>query len=411
MRLLIVTDAFPPNCGGSGWSTFHLARALLSRGHSVEVVQARAGEPGIRTRTFESIPVQEYGFRSSHVPGWRALQRRRALDDGLTGFLADRAGHADLVHAQHLLSIPPAVTAARRASVPVVVTVRDYWPVCLYGTLWRDQTVCPVCRGTEQVRCLAQKYGPLARLSYPLLPFVQAELRRRQQALRDSSAVIAVSRFVARTLKGIVLPAQVKVVPNLIDVDGAQQMARTSQASHVEPYLVFVGKLNAAKGADLLPEIRRRAGVDLPLKVVGGGDITPRLAGAPGIQLCGSVSNREALAILAGARALVFPARWPEPLSRVLIEAQALGVPTAASDTGGTPDIIEHDHNGLLSDALDRMAENVARLVGDAALRGRISENAVDVARARFDETVVTGQLEQVYAEAIGAPVPAGALT
>ena len=38
---------------------------------------------------------------------------------------------------------------------------------------------------------------------------------------------------------------------------------------------------------------------------------------------------------MTAAAFLIFPSRGPESLSRVLIEASALGVPTAAMDTGG----------------------------------------------------------------------------
>ena len=40
MRILVATDAFPPVCGGSGWSTYELARGLRERGHEVCIVQA-----------------------------------------------------------------------------------------------------------------------------------------------------------------------------------------------------------------------------------------------------------------------------------------------------------------------------------------------------------------------------------
>ena len=39
MRILIATDAFPPISGGSGWSTYELARGLRARGHHLVVVQ------------------------------------------------------------------------------------------------------------------------------------------------------------------------------------------------------------------------------------------------------------------------------------------------------------------------------------------------------------------------------------
>ena len=43
MRILIATDAFPPVSGGSGWSTFELARGLRARGHHLIVVKPYSG--------------------------------------------------------------------------------------------------------------------------------------------------------------------------------------------------------------------------------------------------------------------------------------------------------------------------------------------------------------------------------
>ena len=49
MRILIPTDAFPPVCGGSGWSTYELARGLRARGHGVTIVRPRPSTPsGVR---------------------------------------------------------------------------------------------------------------------------------------------------------------------------------------------------------------------------------------------------------------------------------------------------------------------------------------------------------------------------
>ena len=46
MNILLPTDSFPPNCGGSGWSTYELARGLMERGHKVVVVKVVAGSDG-----------------------------------------------------------------------------------------------------------------------------------------------------------------------------------------------------------------------------------------------------------------------------------------------------------------------------------------------------------------------------
>lgn len=402
MKILIATDVFPPKSGGSGWSTFYLARALIERGHRVRVALPQAGLVGIQTRVYEGIQVVEIGYRSSSVPGARAWERTRALEKTFGAYLADSACDFDVIHAQHVLSIAAATAAKRHARIPVVSSVRDYWHVCLYGTLWRDGAICPVCRGFEITRCLKQRYGAPAKFMLPAVPFVKRELRRRQQTLQDSDAVIAVSDYLARTLRSIVRDEILQVVPNLIDV---QETKRSAESGKWEPetqdYLLFVGKLNVLKGADWLPDILEQSGVALPLLVAGDGELKSVLARCKQIRVRGWISNNETLALLARARALLFPSRWAEPLARTLLEAQALGVPCVACSTGGTRDIIDDNVNGLLVENAGEFAAALRRLVEDAALRARLSENARRVAQEKFAPAVVVAKLETVYQQAI----------
>lgn len=399
---------FPPGSGGSGWSTFYLARALRQRGHRVEVVLPRRGKPGVHPRVYQDVPVVEVGYAASALPGLRAWQRTRALERTLSAYLAQRASEFDVIHAQHLLSVGAAIAAKRRVAangarcVPVVSTVREYWHVCLYGTLWRDNAVCPVCRGGGLTRCLEQKYGGAARWMQPLVPLVERELARRQRALAASDAVIAVSEYVAETLRGIVQDAPLRVVPNLIDVDATRQLAEGGAAVQGGGrYVIFVGKLNAQKGADRLPEIRSKSGVALPLVVVGAGELGGALKQVPGLDVRGWLDNRETLSLVARAEALIFPSRWAEPLARTLLEAQALGVPTVACNIGGTRDIIRDNFNGLLAENVDELATHLRWVVEDAALRARLSANAQHVARAKFDQAIVVPQLEALYTDCL----------
>jgi glycosyltransferase involved in cell wall biosynthesis len=397
MKILIATDAFPPRCGGSGWSTFYLARALAARGHTVEVVQPKQGARGIRERVYENQHVVEFGFSASNVPALRAWQRNLAMNR-VAHYLAKRAADFDVIHAQHMLTISAAVKARARAEIPVVATVRDYWPVCLYGTLWRDNQPCPVCVGHDLTRCLAQKYGRLARVGAPFIPLIEAELERRRATLTQADAVIGVSKFVAGTLDGIVDSARLFVVPNLVEIDATRERALPEPATRVpEQFLLFVGKLTKEKGADLLPNILEEARTEFPLVVVGEGPLAPRLARVKQIELVGWVSNDEVLRLLARATALLFPALWSEPLARVLIEAQALGTPTVAFNTGGTGDIIAASANGLLAANVEEFSAQLARVIADAHLREELRWHAQRVASDKFSAEVVAAQVEAVY--------------
>lgn len=398
MKILIATDAFPPKCGGSGWSTFYLARALAARGHKVEIVKPLRQGRGIQTRIYEGLTVVELGYAASNLPGVRAWQRRVGLEKDLAEYLAKRAIEFDLIHGQHLLTIPAAVKAGRMVNRPVVSTVRDYWPVCLYGTLWRDGSICPICTENELTRCLAQKYGSAARLLDPVIPLVKKELAARRRALADSDAVIAASSFVAERVRGIVQQQNLHIVPNLIDIKQTRGLAQIAGSVESAPlYLLFVGKLNRLKGADLLPEILRRADTGLPLIVAGEGELSDFLSREPQIELRGWLSNPETLQLLARATALLFPSRWAEPLARTLLEAQALGVPTVALNTGGTRDIISANENGLLADSLDEFARGLKQLVIDPDLRARLSENARRTAEEKFSSDAISSKMEVIY--------------
>jgi spore coat protein SA len=97
------------------------------------------------------------------------------------------------------------------------------------------------------------------------------------------------------------------------------------------------------------------------------------------------------------AALLAFPSYGPESLSRVLIEAAALGVPIAAMETGGTRDILHAGTTGLLSSDPRAFAQDLARLAADERLRASLAAAARSDVRVRFASTAVVEQVEQVY--------------
>ena len=63
-----------------------------------------------------------------------------------------------------------------------------------------------------------------------------------------------------------------------------------------------------------------------------------------------------------------------EGMGRVLVEAMAAGKPIVASNVGGIPDLVQHNHNGLLvppgdSDALAGM---ISTALANPSLRDRV---------------------------------------
>lgn len=86
----------------------------------------------------------------------------------------------------------------------------------------------------------------------------------------------------------------------------------------------------------------------------------------------------------------VLPARKPEGLGNVLIEAMALGKPVVGAGIGGIPEIIEHGKSGFLVEAGDdrALAEALGGLLRDPDLRKRFGEQG----RRRFEERFEFGR-------------------
>lgn len=410
MRILIATDAFPPVCGGSGWSTHELARGLRSRGHEVTIVQPRPGTPaGVRETDYDGFRVRELGAPAPDIPFVRNYYKSEKLTRTLRAYLRSvlHAERHDIVHAQHVMTTIAAIDAAHAAAIPAVATVRDYWPVCYWSDLLHTRqglTLCPACTVSNMTVCIQPRAGALWPMALPMIPYMRANLAAKRAGLARADAVIAVSRRIAQDLAARapeLSHTRVEVIPNAVGVDALRASVRR-RGGAAAPYAVYIGKLAPNKGTDYLVDVVRLADLDWPLVVVGDGPDRARLeraAAASGrrIEFTGWLDKAEATRLLADASMLIFPSRGPESLSRVLLEASALGVPIAAMDTGGTRDIVDHDVTGLLSTSPEGLAADVRRLRQDPALGQRLGAAARLKIEREFDAAAVVPRVEALY--------------
>jgi len=165
---------------------------------------------------------------------------------------------------------------------------------------------------------------------------------------------------------------------------------------------VYAGKIALNKGVQYLIRAVKDAGITWPLVVAGDGPLRASLeaeARQAGVDLRvqGWLPRSETVMWIRHASLLAFPSYGPESLSRVLMEASALGVPIAAMDTGGTRDIVHPGLTGLLSADAASFSKDLARLFTDARLRESLGAQARVEAHARFSAASVVERVEQVY--------------
>jgi glycosyltransferase involved in cell wall biosynthesis len=352
------------------------------------VAVARRESSGRRER--EGIEVAEVPIPPSRLGN--ARERERAFAAGLTLAAGEEAW--DLVHAQHWLS----ALAARRAlpRLPSVITVRDYWPVCIWSTMISGSEPCPGCSYLRRAACIGRHRPALWPVAAALPPFVGWELRSRMGALESASAVTAVSRFVAKALP----LDRVTVIPNFFE-PLTEEPPRPEDVP--ERYLLFVGKLEPGKAPDRLHPILAAARAEIPLLVAGSGRLETELKSKGGnVRFLGWVDEERALALIKHAECLLFPSRWQEPLSRVLLDAIALGAVVVAEPTGGTEEIVVDGESGLLGRSEAELGRAVRRVLDDPSLARRLREGARLRAGALFSEEVVVPRIEGLYRSVSG---------
>jgi glycosyltransferase involved in cell wall biosynthesis len=414
VRILIPTDAFPPVCGGSGWSTYELARDLRARGHQISIVQPMPGRPtGVGDATYDGFAIRRFGAPAPNIPYVRNYYKSERLTRSLTAYLATilQSDRYDVVHAQHVMTAVAAIEAARSARVPVVATVRDYWPVCYWSDLLHTASgleLCPDCTVENMRVCIRPRAGGFWPLAVPMIPYMRANLAAKRTGLARASAVIAVSTRIAADLRARapeLAGTRIEIIPNPVNVAALRQAATAGgMIEGAEPYALYLGKIAPNKGTSFLIDVITRA--DLPWRLVVAGDGPDRAAlegeaRASGrrVEFTGWVDKDAAARLLGGAALLIFPSRGPESLSRVLIEASALGVAIAAMDTGGTRDVIEPGMTGLLSTSPGGLAADIRRLAADPELRASLGSAARRKVEREFDAATVVARVESLYRE------------
>lgn len=223
-------------------------------------------------------------------------------------------------------------------------------------------------------------------------PLTQGELDWVLRRRRDKVAFVGVSHA---QVAGLGPSELISVVHNATDVE----RLCFSPKPGPEPYLAFLGRITANKGADTAVSVARRTGMKL---LLGGNisdepgdreffesEIRPSLG--PSIEWLGPVDDVAKQELLSGATALLFPIRWPEPCALVMSESLACGTPVIALRCASTPEVIEHGVTGYLCDSEDEMVAAV----------GEVSTIDRSLCRRSAEERFSVEALTQGYLKAI----------
>jgi glycosyltransferase involved in cell wall biosynthesis len=400
MRILLLTEFYPPILGGVELHVQTLARALMARGHDVHV--ATVGDPA--SGLDDDLPVHRLHSTSSRLSALHERSERPFLPPVPDPEVAWQLGRLmtvlrpDVVHAHNWMAVS-LLPVWRRP--PLVLTAHDYQLLCARRDLQAFGS--GVCAGPSPSHCLAcsaEHFGPFRGA---LVAAATVAGRRLVRA----DAYVAVSRVVADRIRPY-LSSEPYVIPNFVP-DDIDSVGAAVDGLDEGRFVMYAGALGHHKGTDVILDAWRAQG-GMPAKLLMALTGTAEPALPPGVQVL-HLSRAQVMTAWRQAAVAVVPSLWADPCPTVAMEAMSAGTPVVASSVGGLVDLVDDGVDGLLVHPGNPTALRAAvmLLLGDDALRGRMG--AAALARSRqFRAGPWVTALEEIYAEVIDRRATAMAL-
>jgi glycosyltransferase involved in cell wall biosynthesis len=380
VRILHVLPTYLPavRYGGPIFATHGLCKALVARGHEVQVFTTNVDGPG-NSPVPIGLPVNLEGVQVRYFscPVLRRLYWAPALGRALENEISK----FDAVHLHSIFLWPTwaAARAARKAGAPYVLSPR--------GMLVRD---------------LIRRRSWLAKLAW--IQIVE------KSNIRQAAAIHLTSNLEAAELQrfGWGLP-WLSVIPNGVEEPASSTGDIATDIEEIaaeQPLVLFLGRLSWKKGLDRL--LRAFAGTRQgKLAIVGVDDegLAPRLvklAGGLGIGdrvrvLPRSVIGSEKERLFAAARVFVLTS-YSENFGNTVLEAMRRGVPVIVTPEVGAADIVREYGGGLVvaGDPIP-LGAAICRLTADAELAQSMGETGQRHAMANYSWTNIAARMEDLY--------------
>jgi glycosyltransferase involved in cell wall biosynthesis len=399
MKIVMVTDFYPPFLGGVEILVSTVSRELVRRGHDVAVVTLGADalpraelDGGVRVYRISATAQRSRRMFSNQTRMWAPPAPDPEATAALHRIVARE--RPDVVHGHDWLA-RSYLPLKRRHGPAFVMSLHYFTLSCPKKSLLYKGSPCSGPALGKCLACAGRHYGTAKGSA---VVFAQQAFSRIERALVD--LYLPVSRAAAADNGLASSGPRYMVVPNLVP-PAADPSAYEVMLAELpgQPFLLFVGDLRPAKGVGVLLDAYRKLAAPPPLVLIGKvWPDTPRSL-PPGVAVLRDWPNSAVREAMRRSLALVAPSLLPEPFGIVVAESLAAGTPVVASATGGIPEIVTDGAEGLLVPPGDVAALTAAleRMTRDDGLTATLAANASRRSHD-FGPDVVLPRLEAAYA-------------
>ena len=382
----------------------------------------RTADAGVRRlRVLHAITMLELGGAQRNTLDTVGMLDRRAFAAGLAcadcGELLPEAralSDVELFELQHLRR-EVRVLSDLRALAELRRVIRGFRPDIVHTHSSKAGILGRLAARRERVPVVVHSIHGFGFGPHQPWPVYKAFLGAERWASRWTTAFVAVSRHNLEdgVRLGVFPAARARVIRSGIDLvpfrghTGGEVVRRELGIPASAPVVVQIACFKPQKAPERFVEVAARLAPRFPeahFVLVGDGTLRPRLetlrrAASLEGRLHMPGWRRDVPAVLDTATLVTLTSRF-EGLPRVLVESLASGVPVVAMAVDGVSEVVRDGENGFLVAAGDvvGIAERAGQILGDAALRTRLSTSAGE-GLDEFDRRVMVRQQEELYGE------------
>jgi len=179
--------------------------------------------------------------------------------------------------------------------------------------------------------------------------------------------------------------------------------SRGDRPDNVEPFYLYVGRMEAVKGVEPLVRHFAECPCPAPLYLVGDGPLEDplrkRYEKNPSIRFLGRRSQDEVSELYRDALALILPSAGYEVLGLVVLEAFAHATPAIVTGVGGARELIAASGAGYVYDTEAELDEALGQIAADPALRSELGRRGRGYVSEAHDEGSYVHRYEQLIQE------------
>jgi glycosyltransferase involved in cell wall biosynthesis len=320
-HIVVINDLSHP-LGGASALAAASARSFAGRGYRVTMLAGDEPDGALRGA----------GVAVAALGQARLLGRAGALVDGLWNRAAyrmirtwitahDTPGTVYHLHGWSQILSPAVFAALAPVRSRLVISAHDFFLACPNGAFTNFASGAPCPHTALSRACLAEACDRRGR-AHKLWRALRFALQKNVYGPRSSPPVLAIHAGMRPLLARAGIPlSAIHPLPNpVVPFSASRIMAECNRE------VLFVGRIEATKGADLALAAARRAG--MPIRLVGEGALRTALAAQyPEARFSGRLPPEAIGALAQSARLLVMPSRYPEPYGLVAMEAALAGLP------------------------------------------------------------------------------------